>query len=150
GMVSTSIGGAQVLFDGIPGPMVWASQGQVNAVVPFGIINQTTQVQVQYQDHVSDSLNMAVAPPSPRIFSADGSGSGQAIVLNQDGSVNSANAPAPHRSVITLYATGAGQFNPGMPDGAVITADNLPTPVLPVSVRIGGRDAVILYAGGAP
>src|SRR5262249_30961585 len=62
GMVSTSIGGAQVLFDGIPGPMVWASQGQVNAVVPFGIINQTTQVQVQYQDHVSDSLNMAVAP----------------------------------------------------------------------------------------
>jgi uncharacterized protein (TIGR03437 family) len=150
GMVSTSIGGTQVLFDGIPSPMVWASQGQVNAVVPFGIVNQTAQVQVQYQDHVSDPLNMAVAPSSPGIFSADGSGSGQAIVLNQDGSVNSANAPAPHRSVITLYATGAGQFNPGMLDGAVITADNLPTPVLPVSVRIGGRDAFILYAGGAP
>lgn len=150
GNVTTSLGGTQVLFDGIPGPMVWASASQVNAIVPFGLTNPSTQVQVQYQDGISDPFNMTVAPSTPGIFSLDGSGAGQAIVLNQDGSVNSQDNPAPAGSVITLYATGAGQFNPPLADGSVVTADNLPAPVLPVSVRIGGRDAVVQYAGGAP
>jgi uncharacterized protein (TIGR03437 family) len=150
GTVTTSIGNTQVLFDGIPGPMVWATSGQVNAIVPFGLSNPTTQVQVQYQDQISDPFTMTVAQSTPGVFSLDGSGQGQAIVLNQDGTVNSSNSPAPAGSVITLYATGAGLFNPPLIDGSVVTADNLPTPVLPVSARIGGRSAVVLYAGGAP
>jgi uncharacterized protein (TIGR03437 family) len=150
GTVANSIGGTQVLFDGVAGPMVWASAGQVNAVVPFGVAAPATQVQVQFQNMTSDPFPMTVAPAAPGIFSADSSGSGQAIVLNQDGSVNSADNPAPAGSVITLYATGAGQFNPLLTDGFVITADNLPTPVLPVSVRIGGNTAAVQYAGGAP
>jgi uncharacterized protein (TIGR03437 family) len=35
-------------------------------------------------------------------------------------------------------------------DGAVVTADNLPRPVLPVTAQIGGQVADVLYAGGAP
>jgi uncharacterized protein (TIGR03437 family) len=150
GMVTTSLGETQVLFNGIPAPMIFTGPNQVNAVVPFGIKDSSVQVQVQYQDRVSDPFTIAVAPATPGIFSIDGSGAGQAAALNQDGSVNSADTPAAAGSVISLFATGAGQFDPPMLDGAVVSPDNLPSPVLPVSVQIGGRNAAVVYAGGAP
>jgi uncharacterized protein (TIGR03437 family) len=93
---------------------------------------------------------MAVAPSTPGIFSIDGSGSGQGAILNQDGSLNSANQPAGAGTVVTIFATGAGQFSPPGIDGSIVTADNLPVPMLPVSVQIGGIDAPVSYAGGAP
>jgi uncharacterized protein (TIGR03437 family) len=93
---------------------------------------------------------MEVWPSHPAIFTLDGSGAGQAIMVNQDGSINSAQTPAPARSVVVFYATGVGQFSPAGVDGSVVSADNLPTPVLPVSVKIGGVDAKVLYAGAAP
>jgi uncharacterized protein (TIGR03437 family) len=150
GSVATIIAGTQVLFDGVPGPMVFASTGQVNAIAPFTLSSQTAQVQVQYQGSVSGSFTMPVAPAVPAVFSLDGSGAGQGIILNQDGSVNSADRPAPAGSVIVLYATGAGQTSPPGRDGAVVTVDDLPVPVLPVAVFIGGQRAKVLYAGGAP
>lgn len=150
GAVTTMIGNTQVLFDGAPAPMVWAGASQVNAIVPFGVSGPVTQVQVQYQGQPSVTVPMAVWPAHPAVFTLDGSGAGQAIMVNQDGSINSAQTPAPARSVVVFYATGVGQFSPAGVDGYVVSADNLPTPVLPVSVKIGGVDAKVLYAGGAP
>jgi uncharacterized protein (TIGR03437 family) len=150
GTVATGLGGTEVLFDGIPSPIVFTSAGQVNAVVPFGVSSDTTQVQVQYQGQISDPLPMPVSPATPSIFSADASGTGQAIVLNQDGSLNSGDSPAAAGSVVTLWATGAGQLSPPGIDGAVVSADSLPLPLLPVTAQIGGQAADVLYAGGAP
>ena len=150
GAVTTMTGDTQVLFDGAPAPMVWAGANQVNAIVPFGVSGPVTQVQVQYQGQPSITIPMAIWPAHPAIFTLDGSGAGQAIMLNQDGSINSAKDPAPARSVVVFYATGLGQLSPAGVDGSVVSADNLPTPVLPVSVKIGGVDAKVLYAGGAP
>jgi uncharacterized protein (TIGR03437 family) len=150
GNVSTNIQNAQVFFDGIPAPMLWASANQINAVVPFGLSSQTTQVQVQFQGLSSDICSMPVAASSPGVFSLDGSGTGQAAALNQDGSINSISRPAAAGSVVVLYATGAGQLSPAGVGGTVVSADHLPVPVLAVSVQIGGIDAKVLYAGGAP
>jgi len=150
GAVAFEIGETQVLFDGVASPMVWASAGQVNAVVPFGISSQTSQAQVQYEGQISDPFEVTVAASSPGIFALDGSGSGQAAALNQDGSINGTANPAAAGSVVVLYATGAGLFSPQLRDGAVITADNLPVPVQPVYVEIAGQPAKVLYAGGAP
>jgi uncharacterized protein (TIGR03437 family) len=52
--------------------------------------------------------------------------------------------------VVTFLATGVGQLSPAGVDGAVVTADNLPRPTLPVHAIIGGRPAQVQYAGGAP
>jgi uncharacterized protein (TIGR03437 family) len=150
GMVATTLGDTQVLFDGVPSPLIYSSAGQVNAVVPFGVAGGTTQVQVQYDGAISDSFLVAVAPATIGIFSADASGAGQAIMLNQDGSINSADKPAPPGSVVTLWATGAGQSSPVGIDGSVVTAQSLPLPVLPVTALIGGNAAQVLYAGGGP
>jgi uncharacterized protein (TIGR03437 family) len=150
GTVATDLGSSEVLFDGVASPLIFASAGQINAVVPFGVSGDTTQVQVQYQGQVSDPVPMSVAPATPAIFSADASGTGQAAILNQDGSLNSADNPAAVGSAVTLWATGAGQLMPPGIDGAVVSADNPPRPVLAVTAQIGGQAATVLYAGGAP
>ena len=48
----------------------------------------------------------------PGIFTATGTGQGQAAVLNQDGTYNSPSNPAPRGSVIVFYAVGAGAMTP--------------------------------------
>lgn len=150
GNVTTLLGNTMVLFDGVPAPIIYASANQLSAVVPFGVTGATTQAQVEYQGQMSNTLALPVAPATPGIFTADGSGTGQAAALNQDYTVNSAANPAAAGSMLVLYATGAGQLNPPGQDGTVVTAANLPQPVLPVSVQVGGQPATVLYAGGAP
>jgi uncharacterized protein (TIGR03437 family) len=150
GSVATTIGDTQVLFDGVAGPLIFASASQVNAVVPFGVTAGTTEVQVQYQGHASQSVPMIVVPAAIGIFSLNSCGVGQAFARNQDGSLNSPFNPAAPGSVVTFLATGVGQLSPAGVDGAVVSADNLPRPTLPVHAIIGGRPAQVQYAGGAP
>jgi uncharacterized protein (TIGR03437 family) len=149
GLVATSLADTRVLFDGVPGPIESSRANQVNAIVPFGLSSQSTRVQVEYQGQLSAPFSMTVAPSSLGIFAANGSGGGQGLILNQDGTMNSADNPASGGSVIVFYATGAGQISPAGQDGAVVAAESLPQPVLPVSATVGGQAAKVLYAGGA-
>jgi uncharacterized protein (TIGR03437 family) len=150
GSVATTIAGTQVLFDGVASPLIFASASQVNAVVPFGVAAGTTHVQVQYQGRSSTSFPATVVPAAIAILSAGASGAGQAIALNQDGGINSPSLPAVPGSVVTLWATGAGQTSPAGIDGAVVSSGDLPRPILGVQAQIGGQPAEVLYAGGAP
>src|SRR5450756_13607 len=126
-------------------PMVYTQKGQVNAVVPYGVAGKTsTQVQVQYQDVVSNTLTMPVHAATPAIFSLDSTGVGPGAILNQDTSINSTGNPAARLSVIALYCTGGGVTSPASGDGAVI---GVPPPVLSqspvVTVTIGGVNASV-------
>jgi uncharacterized protein (TIGR03437 family) len=51
--------------------------------------------------------------------------------------------------VISIYATGEGQTSPAGVTGSV-TQSNTKTPVLPVTVTIGGTAAVVQYAASPP
>ena len=149
GAVSTALAGVRVWFDGVASPLIFASASQIDAVIPFGLAPGQRQVQVQYGSLASSAFPVTVVPAVSGIFSADASGTGQAIALNQDGSLNSPTVPAVPGSVITIWATGAGELSPAPIDGA-IDAGNLTRTVLPVAAEIGGLAADVLYAGGAP
>jgi uncharacterized protein (TIGR03437 family) len=140
----------QVLFDGAPAPVLKASDRQISAVVPFGIAQGLSHVQVQYGDQTSNPYAIPVMAAQPGLFSAGWSGAGQAAVENADGSINSIDNPAAAGSTILLFATGLGQFSPPVADGALISGDTLPQPVLPVSVQVGGRPAGVRFAGSVP
>ena len=148
--VTTSLAGTRVLFDGVPAPMIYTLEGQVSAVVPYSVAGRSnTRMQVEYAGRASNTITLQVSSSAPGVFSLDSSGRGQGAILNQDYSVNGPSNPAAKGSVVIIFATGAGQTKlPGV-DGEVIGGD-LPLPVLPVSVRIGGVKAEALYAGGAP
>jgi uncharacterized protein (TIGR03437 family) len=63
--------------------------------------------------------------------------------------LNGPSNPAARGKFITLFGSGFGEWNQLVPDGAII-GSSLPTLKTPVSVTIGGTDAKVLYAGGAP
>ena len=86
---------------------------------------------------------------TPGLFAADSSGTGQALAVDADGTLNSSDNPAQADSVIVLYATGGGQTSPAAQDGATANPGQPLQPLLPVSVAIGGQPAQVLYAGSA-
>ena len=149
--VATSLVGTEVLFDGVPAPIIYTSSRQVSAVVPFGVGGRTsTNAQVSYNRQASNTTTLEVAPTVPAIFTADSSGRGEAAVLNQDYSVNSASNPALAGSFVIVYATGAGQTIPAGQDGSVVEGNVLPQPLQSVNAWIGGVSADVLYGGAAP
>jgi uncharacterized protein (TIGR03437 family) len=140
----------QMLFDGIPAPLLYSSSSEVGAVVPFGIVGPTTQVQVVYRGQSSAPITVRVLPANPAIFSLDGTGGGPGAIFNADGSVNSYDKPANRGSIVALFGTGLGQTSPLGEDGKVTDGLTLHAPLLPVTALIDGQPAEVLYAGAAP
>ena len=152
GTVTNSLGGTQVLFDGVAAPMIYTLTGQVSAVVPYAVAGKTsTQVQVKYQDGVSNTMTVLVHAATPAIFSLDATGIGPGAILNQDTSTNTTGNPAARLSVIALYCTGGGVTAPASADGEVIGGDlRHLTQESAVTVTIGGMNAAVQYAGAVP
>ena len=150
GRLPTSLGDTQVFFDNTPAALLLVAPSTLTVFVPYEIAGRSaTQLTVVHQGAVSKPVPLPVALSSPGIFARGPSGTGQAIALNHDLTVNSSANPAAPGSIIVLYMTGEGQTNPPGIDG-LIAKSTLPTPVLPVSVIIDGKQAAVLYAGGVP
>jgi uncharacterized protein (TIGR03437 family) len=131
GFYPTQLAGASIQFNGIPAAMIYTSAKQAAAVVPFEITGANAQITVTYEGQTSSPILVPLAASAPGLFTLDPTGKGQALALNQNGSINAPSAPAPIGSVISLFATGAGQS--------------------PVAVTIGGTTVDRLqYVGGAP
>jgi uncharacterized protein (TIGR03437 family) len=151
GRVATMLADTRILFDGVPAPLISVSQTQSSCVVPYSVAGKTTTaLEVEFEGGRSQPVILAVAPARPGIFTAKSTGSGQGAILNQDGTPNSTANPARAGSVVVLFATGEGQTSPPGVDGKLSDPNALARPVLPVSARIGGVNAVVEYAGGAP
>jgi uncharacterized protein (TIGR03437 family) len=149
GNVSTTLGGTQVTFNGIPAPLTYVSHEQINAVVPFEVQGSSAVVQVQYAPGgTSNSVTLPVVPAVPGVFTLTGNGVGPGAILNEDGSVNTVDNRAARGSAIQIYATGNGLNSPANPTGSI--PSSAANSVLPVRVAIGGVEAKVLYAGAAP
>jgi endo-1,4-beta-xylanase len=150
GRIATSLADTQLLFDGVAAPVVYARTGQSSFIVPYGVQNQaSTTIQYVYQGARSNSVTLAVSPTIPGLFSIDSSGTGPGAILDAAYKLNSAANPAKAGDVVLLYGTGAGALTQAATDGALV-GDALPRPLGDVTVQIGGKNATVLYAGGAP
>jgi uncharacterized protein (TIGR03437 family) len=140
------LGGTQVTFGGIAAPVFSAQSQQVTVQAPWEIAGRTsTEVVVTYNGGppagTSASALVLVAKAAPGIFA----------VANSDGTLNSPSNPAKVGSFITIYGTGGGLTNPlGTTGGIWPITGSLATLNLPLSVSIGGRNGIVLYAGSAP
>lgn len=150
GAIDTQLAGTQVFFDGVPAPLLYVRNDQVNAIVPYSVYGRATvKVQVQRGADYALPIEMRVVDSAPGIFTAASSGRGQAAALNADMTVNSTANPAPRGGVISIFISGEGQTDPPGQDGRIILTD-LRRPLLPVTATIGGQPAEVLYAGSAP
>jgi uncharacterized protein (TIGR03437 family) len=150
GRVSSELGWVRVLFDGVPAPMIYATENQVSAIVPFSVAGKmSTAVQVEYLGNRSAPVVAPVAAASPAIFTLDASGRGPGAILNSGFTVNTPANPARIGSYIAIYVTGAGPTNPGGVDGEIGGAA-LSSVVLTATAKIGGVTAEVLSATTAP
>jgi uncharacterized protein (TIGR03437 family) len=118
---------AQLLLNGSPIATLSITPTQINAVVPANLAGTVAVVQVQTGAGSSNQVPLPIAAASPGIFSVNGTGVGQAYIVNQDGTLNSPAHPASRGDKITLYATGVGPVS--FTNGYAVTAN-------PVSVYI--------------
>ena len=141
-----TLAGASVRVNSVAAPLFYASPGQINAQVPFGVAAGTAAVEVRSGDALVGTANVTVRPAAPGLFTNDD----QAAVLNQDGSVNSAGRPAGAGSVVAAYLTGLGPVDNPVPTGSPAAANPLSRVTSPVIASIAGQSATVLFAGLAP
>ncbi len=111
-----------VFFDNVPAPLLSVQASSIQCFVPFEV-SSATKITVSSNAQVSNVAQMGIVPSAPQVLS----------IVNQDGSMNSADRPAKAASVITLYVSGLGQTNPAGADG-LVNAAPLPVPLAPVTV----------------
>lgn len=160
GVLANSVGGTQVIFDGVPAPLLYVQDRQINAIVPYEIANKSTvALQVIRQGGSGQPVILPVTPRNPAIFSLSGTGIGQGAVLNEDGTLNSRSNPAKRGSIVSLYGTGLGQTDPASADGTITVPPLLasPPPIVLFGFLTLNRDGTtstpqgeVLYAGPAP
>jgi uncharacterized protein (TIGR03437 family) len=157
GNVAKGAGGVQVLVGGFAAPVLYASERQVSAVVPYEIASPFVvqpAIVVKYGGQTSNGFPSTQVSAAPALFTADSSGAGHAAALNGDFSPNSAARPAAPGDVVQLFVTGEGQTSPGGVSGKVTTVASqgplTPQPLLRVAVTIDGLPAKVLFYGEAP
>jgi uncharacterized protein (TIGR03437 family) len=153
----TNLGSTTVTFDGAAAPLYFTSDRYIAAQVPTGLNpGSSTKIQVTSTSGSSLAIPFPVVPTKPGIFTYQLGASGQAKVINQDGSLNGngsitgSDKPAPAGSYIQVYATGLGPLNPPVPQGTVAPTTSLSTTTLTVTATIGGQPATVYWAGAAP
>jgi uncharacterized protein (TIGR03437 family) len=138
---STLAGETQVLFDGIPAPMVYRSAGQLAAIAPFGLSGQeSTAVEVLSPAGSQTPVSLLpVREAVPGIF----------VAFNYStGTPNSPANPARRGEYLLVYATGLGQTSPASVDG--LTANAAVSVAARTTARLGVVEAGVAYAGQAP
>jgi len=131
-----------------------AGPNQIRAVVPFELapvslnFSGPSSLQILNGAAGSEPFGVTVDSLAPAIFTVDGIGEGQALMINQDGSLNSQGNPAPAGTIVTFYATGLNNTDPALATGAIAAG--------PASLAVAGQLTVsyphgeITYAGAAP
>lgn len=134
------LAGVQVTFDDVAAPLCYASGNQINAVTPRSLAGRgTTRVCVLVDGVRTNCIDAPVRPASPGIFTSSRDSyypfAGLAAAINQDGTINSKEHPAPVGSVVSIFATGCGTITPALEDGEVVGLP-LPSQDLPVRVYV--------------
>jgi uncharacterized protein (TIGR03437 family) len=144
----TTLGNAQVIVNGVPVPLFFASPTQVNFQIPFETPVGTASVAVS-RGGVSSTLQTAsIQPVAPAAFALNSSARG--AILRSDFSVVSPANPAARGEAIAIYCTGLGQVTPPVKTGSPGETDPLSASTVSPSVLIGGKNAAVLYSGLAP
>jgi len=145
----TTLGGVQVMVNGVAAPIYYVSPGQISAIVPYATSGAIAQVQVINNSVQSNSVTMWIGMTAPGIFTPSNNGLGYAA-FHQDGTLVSSKSPAAIGETVSVYATGLGTVSPAISDGAAGPSGTLSNTVNTIAADIGGTAATVTYAGLAP
>ena len=133
-----SLAGSSATINGVPAPYYYASPRQANIQVPYETQPGTAVLTITGVFGQTFNYSFNVQPAAPGIFA----GPGNTLVPFSSGS---------RGQTYLLYITGDGALSPALATGATPSSDTpldqLPKPVLPVRVTVGGIPADIYFIG---
>jgi uncharacterized protein (TIGR03437 family) len=125
----TTLGGVQVLMNGIAAPIYYVSPTQISVIVPYALDPLATpavplaQIQVVNGGNKSQPVTWWLNDNQPGLFTSTQNGVGIAAALRYDSSGNasviSASNPTHVGETISLFLTGLGQVSPAITDGGL-------------------------------
>ncbi len=130
----TTLGTTQVLVNGTPAPLFFASYGQIDFEIPANTATGNAQVQVVRDGQTSNAISVAIAARAPRLLQAG---------------LTTASTGA----ALTIYAIGLGQTVDTVASGAASPSSPLPLLISTPTIFFGDFVAVSatpLYAGLSP
>jgi len=146
----TKLGGTSVTVNGELAPLFYVGSDQIDAQMPWDIQGNTV-ASVIVMNGTSVSNAAAVYVPATGTPGIGAYSNNRAPVVNQDGVINSASAPASVGDVVTIYFTGGG---PVQASGQLKTGDASPAGLSPLngtySITVGTAPATITYIGLTP
>ena len=142
----TQLGGVQVLVNGVPIPLLYVSDSQINAQIPAPLGNlDNAVVRMVNGSATFPDLRSSV---DASIFGVFQNPDGTAKAINQDGTLNSSSNPAKAGTIVSIWATGFGGNSGPTVDGHIATVANNWCGYCQIAVE--GINATTAYAGAAP
>jgi len=152
--LDTELGSTSVFLNGEQLPLLFASSGQVNAVVPYDVpVNSAQQLVVQQGTAISIPQSVVIAPAQPAIATQSGTGAGAALyaAYKSDLTPLPNNSPVTAGDIVVLYCSGLGAVDHPIAAGSQTP---LPPPLIntknPVTVNFGATQVTAEFAGLAP
>ncbi len=141
-----NLAGVGVTINGIAAPLFYVGPNQINAQVPYEVQPGTASVVVTGIAGASMSTTITVAKASPGIF-LNGA---HAVVINQDGTLNTTANPAHTGSIVTVYLNGLGALDHPVQTGDVASSVVLSRASQSYFATINGQTAMVMYLGLTP
>jgi uncharacterized protein (TIGR03437 family) len=146
------LSGTLVTLGGKTLPLLFTSDGQVNAMVPYGLpVNTQHQLVVRRGDTYTVPEPVTVAAAGPAIFAKDMTGKGQGLIVSSStGKYAEPGTATKAGDVLVIYCTGLGDVSPPVEAGAATPVSPLAQTTNAATVTIGGVEAKVWFAGLVP
>ncbi|MBI2686096.1 MAG: hypothetical protein HYX27_07260 [Acidobacteria bacterium] len=148
----TALGESCLTVNGIPVPMLFASNEQINAQMPYQVDGNVTLI-LRTPGGISDNFNLTILPAAPSIFRSGVSGPETqipAVVRARNNELVTVSNPIHRDDVISIYLTGMGNTSPAVEAGFPGGSDPIATPLIAPTVRLGNVGLAVEFAGLAP
>jgi uncharacterized protein (TIGR03437 family) len=131
-----SIAAVSATVNNLAAPLLYDSPSQVNIQIPYEVGAGPAVLGINNNGQVA-GFQFEVAPSAPATYS--------------DGNGNLAGNPGVQPGGIgTLYLNGAGDVTPPLLTGSLAPSSPVISPVMPLSVTVGGVPALLQFSGLAP
>ena len=152
----TQLAGVQVVINGVPAPMLLASNSQINFQCPVLPRGTTMEIQVESANGAAiSSLQTVMQAAVPFVFQLDASGRGLVTIggTNEIATATTSaipSRPAKYGELLTIHASGLGEVVDGV-DAGTAAPLNRPVPTkAQIKLVLGGVEIDPQFAGLTP